>query len=163
MPRLFIAAWPDEPTKRVLRRVPRPDEEGVRWVPEANWHITLRFVGDADVDELAAVLAGAALPSADVALGPRVVRLGTRLLVIPATGVDDLAAAVREATADLGQPERRRFHGHLTLARKRRDANSTVYGTPFEGGWQIDRVALVSSDTDDTGSVYTTVASFPTG
>ena len=163
MPRLFIAAWPDADTKRSLGRLPRPDEPGVRWVPTRNWHITLRFVGDADVDEVAARLAGAVLPRAEVLLGPRVVRLGTQLLVIPAAGVDELATAVRDATADVGQRERRRFHGHLTLARKQRDAKSEVYGASFEGAWAVDQVALVSSEMDHRNSVYTTVASFPTG
>ena len=48
MTRLFVAAWPDAETIERLRALGRPDEPDVRWVPERNLHVTLRFLGDVE-------------------------------------------------------------------------------------------------------------------
>jgi hypothetical protein len=49
--------------------------------------------------------------------------LADRALVVPvAAALDELAAAVVTATADLGARPRKRFTGHLTLARLHRRA-----------------------------------------
>ncbi len=162
MSRLFVAAWPPADVVSDLRSVDRPDEPGVRWVPEVNWHITVRFLGETDLDEVAARLEAAPLPRATVHLGPRIERLDVRQIVVPAHGVDELAAAVRDATVDVGEVDRRRFRGHLTLARTRPQAPSTMLGKPFTASWEIREVAVVESDRRPTGVVYTTVASFTT-
>ena len=49
MTRLFVAAWPDTATIERLSALPRPDETGVRWVPDQNLHVTLRFLGEVDL------------------------------------------------------------------------------------------------------------------
>lgn len=160
--RLFIAAWPDEATRAVLRALPRTDEGGVRWVPSENWHITLRFLGDADPDEVSRRLGGATLPVATAVLGPAIRWLGSQLIV-PAAGVDALATAVADATADLGEPPRHQFQGHLTVARTRRGTHhSNLTGHPVEATFAIEKIALVRSELLPTGARYTTVATFPT-
>jgi 2'-5' RNA ligase len=162
MVRLFVAAWPSAEVAERLGELPRFDEVGVRPVVPANWHITLRFLGEAEPDEVAARLGDAPLPSASIDLGPRVERLGPGQLVIPVTGADELAAAVREATADLGQPDQHRFAGHLTVSRTKHDARSDLFGQPFHAAMTVREVALVESILDPTGAIYTTLATFPT-
>ena len=51
MTRLFVALWPPDEVREELRQLHRKDQRGVRFVPEDNWHVTLRFLGEADVDE----------------------------------------------------------------------------------------------------------------
>jgi 2'-5' RNA ligase len=162
MARLFIAAWPPAEIIDAVRGLPRPDEPGVTWVPERNWHITLRFLGEADLDAVVARLETVTLPRATARLGPVIERLDARHIVVPAVGVDELAAAARAITAELGTVDRRRFQGHLTVARTRPRAASRVIGTPFSGSWDISNVAVVESALLRTGAVYSTVATFAT-
>lgn len=161
MDRLFVAALPDAATVDALERIPHPDERGVRWVPAANWHVTLRFLGNCDPEEVTARLDAAVLPRCDADLGPTVEWLGPQL-VVPVTGVDGLAAAVADATVDLGEPLRPHFRGHLTIARTRRSATSTVLGHPFGASFTVSEVALVRSEPTPDGPRYTTVATWPT-
>lgn len=161
MERLFVAAWPDAATTDAIRAIPQPNEHGVRWVPEERWHVTLRFLGACDRHEVESRLAAAALPAAHAHLGPAVDRLGSQL-VVPVVGVDDLAATVLAATADLGEPPRRRFRGHLTIARTRRGATSSVLGHPVTVSFAIAAVALIRSDLTPDGPRYTTLTTYPT-
>lgn len=161
MERLFVAAVPDGPTGEMLRGIPHPDERGVRWVPSEHWHVTLRFLGTCSVDDVMTRLDGAALPRCHVRLGPAVEWLGPQL-VVPVAGVDELAAAVHEATDGIGEPPRPRFRGHLTIARTRRNANSTVLGHPVAGSFAVTEVALVRSELTAAGARYTTLATYPT-
>jgi 2'-5' RNA ligase len=160
MTRLFVAVWPTDEVRAALADLDVPAEPGVRPVPPENWHITLRFLGDADADEVIARLAAAELPSTTVALGPAVERLGRNSLVVPAAGADELAALVADSTADIGQPVRHRFRGHLTVARTKSDAPSTAIGRPFVAEFAVREIALVASDLTPQGAVYTTRSRF---
>lgn len=162
MPRLFVAAWPDAATYDALDALARPDEPAVRWIRPSNWHVTLRFLGDVDIGEAIERCGEATFPSAVARLGPEVERLDRRQIVVPVDGVDDLAAAVRAATAGLGERDRHRFRGHLTIARAKPDATSSVLGAPIDAAFDVDEIALVASDLTPDGAVYTTVATFPT-
>jgi 2'-5' RNA ligase len=162
MTRLFVAAWPTAEVIEALNDVARPPDHGVRWVPRSNWHITLRFVGDADVVDLAERLAAVALPRALAALGPAIEQLGRRQIVVPVEGVDTLARVVRSATGGIGEPDRRRFHGHLTMARLAPGAHPSALGTPFLAEFEVAEIAVVASDLRSDGAVYTTLARFPT-
>ena len=117
MTRLFVALWPPDEVREELRQLHRKDQRGVRFVPEDNWHVTLRFLGEADVDEVAAALDTVRFEPAVARLGPAVDVLHERALVVPVGGSDELAAAVAEAMHNIGEPARKRFHGHLTVAR----------------------------------------------
>ncbi len=115
----------------VRRLRERPGAEGVRWVPEENLHVTLRFLGDVERERLpglaAAVRAAAApLPPFALALGPlhafpsprrpRVVALA----LVPEAPLAALAEAIEAALRARGvAPEARRFRSHLTLGRSR--------------------------------------------
>lgn len=161
MERLFVAALPDEATVARLRRIPRPDERGVRWVREENWHVTLRFLGTCDPATVTARLGAATLPRCTARLGSAVEWLGTQL-VVPVAGVDALATAVRGATEGIGDPPRPHFRGHLTVARTRRDATTTVIGHPVDGAFVVHAAVLMRSELAPDGARYTTIAIFPT-
>ena len=161
MERLFVAALPDGPTGEMLRGLPRPDERGVRWVRPEQWHVTLRFIGACSVDAVESRLDGAALPRSHARLGPAVEWLGPQL-VVPVAGVDELAAAVHAVTDGIGEPPRPRFRGHLTIARTRRSATSTVVGHPVVGSFTVTEVALVRSELTPDGARYTALATYPT-
>jgi RNA 2',3'-cyclic 3'-phosphodiesterase len=168
--RLFVGVWPPEAVRDRLAEVVggfRTSHEGVRWEPPERWHVTLRFLGKvADAEPVVAALEDAPLVGAEVELGPTVGLLGRQVLCVPVKGLDDLAAAVREATAELGEPpDPRPFRGHLTLARlggrhRQRRRRSGVgftrewLETPVEGRWQVDAVHLVRSRPGPSGSTY---------
>lgn len=162
--RLFVAVWPPDAVLDRLHDLERPRDQGVRWLPPENLHITLRFLGDADVDEVADALDHAVLPAARAAIGPAIDVLAERSLVLPVAGLDDLAEAVRLATRHLGsEGRRRRFDGHLTVARMARRARpSRSAGRRFAAGFEVREIALVASTLTDAGAVYETVASWPT-
>lgn len=162
--RLFVAVWPTERVLEVLSALPRPDHEGVRWMPPENWHITLRFLGDAPEGEVTGRLRQISLPAATAVVGPTVTRLGRDAVVVPVGGLDHLAAAITEATADLGRsPGPRPFNGHLTLARLRGRSTSTVVGSPVSAEFDVGEVAVVDSTTRPTGATYRTLARIPAG
>lgn len=173
MTRLFVAAWPpDETCAHLAGLVASAAALAERRVPRENWHVTLRFIGRADPDEVAGRLADATLPSATARLGPTVVELDGRQVVVPVSGVNALAAVVATATRGIGVSTSRPFRGHITLARVKprpdlTDASesqgrSPLLGEPVSGTFVIGEIALVSSDTRPDGATYTTVATFPT-
>ncbi|MDZ7733726.1 MAG: nicotinamide-nucleotide amidohydrolase family protein [Acidimicrobiia bacterium] len=102
--RLFVAAFPPEEVLDVLAGLPRPDEAGVRYTHRDQWHVTLRFLGQADEQEAATALGRLDAAPAEVTLGPQVSRLGRNVAVVPASGLDEVAAAVAEVTAEIGEP-----------------------------------------------------------
>ena len=165
MARLFLAVWPSDDVVDELRALRRKDQRGVRFVDPDRWHVTLRFLGEADPDEVGAAMDLAALPSATARFGPAVDVVGERALVVPVAGLDDLAAAVTAATAHLGEPPpRRRFVGHLTLARVKPHAPMPpVLGAMVQAEMEVDEVALVRSRLEADHARYDTVASWPCG
>ncbi len=164
MARLFVAIWPPDDVLDRLADMERPKDQGVKWVPQENLHITLRFLGDADVDEVIDRLDPVLLPAATAVVGPAFDLLGERSLVSPVAGVDELAAVVQQALRGLGtERERKRFQGHITVARLARRARpNRSAGRRFDATFDVDEVALVASTLRDTGAVYETVATWPT-
>ncbi len=164
MARLFVAIWPPDDVLDRLADIERPKDQGVKWVPQENLHITLRFLGDADEAEVSARLDETLLPAATAMVGPAFDLLGERSLISPVAGVDELADVVRRVLRGLGtEPERRRFQGHITVARLARHARPRrSAGRLFDASFEVDEVALVASTLHDTGAVYETVATWPT-
>jgi len=135
--RLFVAVWPPPSVVAMLSALPRPAVEGVRWTTPAQWHVTLRFLGEADPASVGPLpdVAGRA-----VSLGGATARLGRHVLMVPVQGLDDVV--------DGGRP-------HLTLARAKRGMPASLVGVPVEGSWCVDRVTLVASETHPDGARYT--------
>ncbi len=164
MPRLFIAVWPPEEVVADLTALHRKDQRGVRFVSPESWHITLRFLGEARPDDVRAAMEGWSMPAATVQLGPAVDVLAERALVVPAAGLDDIAAEVVERTAHLGEPPRKRFVGHLTVARVKPYAQMPrVLGSLFSAEFVVDELVLVQSRLDPDGARYETIDTWPLG
>jgi RNA 2',3'-cyclic 3'-phosphodiesterase len=164
MSRLFVAAWPTADVIDLMTDVEQPNDHGVRWVPMENRHITLHFLGEADPDDVIAALDQAELPAVAARLGPAFDALAEHSLVIPVAGLDGLASAVRRAVAPLGSfQSKRRFVGHLTVARLARRARpARSIGRRFEAEFDVDEVALVDSTLHPAGAVYETITTWPT-
>ncbi|MFW6049865.1 MAG: RNA 2',3'-cyclic phosphodiesterase [Myxococcota bacterium] len=180
--RAFVGV-PLEPQARagvgqLLERLRRRCERAgwrANWVPPANLHLTLEFLGWVEtgrVDAIAAALAPlSAHPPFEMHLSglgafpprgrPRVLWLGVRE---GAEALEAIAAEVEDRLEDLGfPPEQRPFHPHLTLARVKtapRDARDVVHAlADAEGGTSTVReVVLYQSRLRREGPEYTPMA-----
>ncbi len=168
--RLFVAidlpAWLEE----AVSRLPRPHDELVRWTTAAQWHVTLRFLGEVAPGALPGpaglVAALRTVPSAMAAeggmpvgavLGPTAEWFpGRHVLQVPVAGVDALAACVARATAGWGRPFMGSFQGHLTLARSRgqKRGPAALAGAGVSGRWEVEEVVLYSSTPAPGGHRY---------
>lgn len=188
--RIFIAVTLDAATRAqvaaltdALRSQPAVAAARVRWVPAANLHLTLRFLGE--LNEHRAVTVAEALTSR-WALSPFQASLGAASLFPPRgaprvvwldvrEGADGLHALHREVERRLAgigfPPERRPFRPHLTIGRVKRIARraerafaGTVGATtvpPMQ--WTVDRVALMESRLSSEGAAYHEVAAVTLG
>ncbi len=150
--------------------------EGVRWVPEENLHLTLKFLGDVDPDRIPKLIAAAsaklervggfelmlgglgAFPNARRA---RVVWLGVQ------AGGPELARLARKldaAAARIGvERERRPFRTHLTLGRLRQPAPLSLTGVPCPDAkpFFVEEVVLYESRLSPIGARYVPLARLP--
>jgi 2'-5' RNA ligase len=112
----------------------RPDLGRVRWVPEPQLHLTLRFLGEVDDAKVAPLLDAvraqrAASPWPAITVSLRGLGIFGRLerprvlwaAVEPVDGVAAIARSLDAAAVAVGLPgEERAFAAHVTLARFRR-------------------------------------------
>ncbi len=167
MRRLFVAVWPPEEVLDRVAALPRPEVTGLRWTGREQWHVTLRFLGPVpEVEPVAGAQAIAVRPlgPTSAVVGPATGRFDQRILHVPVRGLDDVAAAVVDATASLGKrPDDRPFHGHLTLARVAKHAKvdlRPLAGVPLEARWEVDAVCLVESRLSPKGARYDVLERF---
>ena len=164
MPRLFLAVFPPVEVVGLLGGLERPEVEGLRWTGPEQWHITLRFFGEAEQGDVEDSMQGLRGAAATVLLGPASRWLGGRVLALPADGLDELAAEVRARSETVGQaPERRNFTGRLTLARTRKRMPGAVVGQPFDAQFKATEIWLVSSHLHSDGARYTKLSHWPLG
>ena len=143
-----------------IEALPRPELVGVRWTGRTQWHVTLRFLGDADESVVSRALDGVAAPVVEAHVGPGVQRLGRGVLCLPVSGLDDVAAAVIDATRSIGRPpDHRDFRGHLTIAH----VNGRVppVSAAIDCRWTVATFALVRSHLGGGPARYETVATWP--
>ena len=111
---------------------------GARWVPEENYHVTLRFVGETprylaeEIDRALAALKAPPFPLALAGLG--IFTKGGRsqslwIGVERCEPLERLQGKIETALQRCGlEPERRRFQPHLTLARLDNGSEAKVAG-----------------------------------
>ncbi len=162
MSRVFIAVWPPEEVVDVVEALHRPVDLGGRWTRRDQWHVTLRFLGDVELEPVVDALAGVGDGPVVARLGPSVEQLGRGVLHVPVAGLERLAADVVERTAGIGRPpEDRPFLGHLTLARLAGRPPDGVVGQPVAGEWTVDAIHVVGSHLGGTAARYETEATIP--
>ncbi|HSO95893.1 MAG TPA: RNA 2',3'-cyclic phosphodiesterase [Acidimicrobiia bacterium] len=171
--RAFVAVVPpgdvlDALAARIARLT--PDAQPLRWLPRAQWHITLTFLGRVDdADALRDTLTTTARRGAPFAL--QLAAGGAfptpRRAAVLWVGVADppalvrLADAVRASGAPLGDhADDRPYHPHLTVARAPRPRNLTglvesLGAEPIGPPWTVTHLAVLESDTRPTGAVHT--------
>lgn len=138
-------------------------EQGLRWMPVEQWHITLGFYGLDDPGQRAEWLRRRLADSLSATLhidGSGTFR-GVLWSQVHGIGLAELAAAVRP------DGDARDFRAHLTLARgphqlalERWRRRFACYRSPE---WTATEVALMRSDLDERGSGYSVVERFPLG
>jgi RNA 2',3'-cyclic 3'-phosphodiesterase len=162
MARLFIAVWPPEDVVAELTSLHRKDQRGVRFIRPENWHITLRFLGESNPDEVTDALNRATLAPARARIGPAVDIIADRALVVPVHGLDSLARTVEVHTSQIGKPPGKRFLGHLTVARvKSHVPMPRALGSLVSAEFDVDEIALVQSRLDPAGARYDTIETWP--
>jgi 2'-5' RNA ligase len=138
-----------------------------RWVPAANLHLTVRFIGgiDRELVESIADRLEAHLTAFELALGSlgtfkrgrlvRVAWLGVSAGVGPA---QSMAALVEAACMSAGlDAEKRAFQPHLTLARAKPRMGAVLPGLPAAPElrpWRADELVLYESHLSPKGSIY---------
>jgi 2'-5' RNA ligase len=168
VPRLFVAVWPPDDVFDLIGALPRPDVEGLRWTKRDQWHVTLRFIGSVELEDAAGAFRRISALATTARLGPEVGRFGKRVLHVPVQGLESVAAAVVEATGEIGRPpEPRPFNGHVTLARardRRRGVDlRSLTGTPITATWPLTEVCLVESHLHPHGANYEVVETVSLG
>lgn len=182
--RLFVAVYPPpwvaERLAEALRPVPR---RGVRWADPAQWHATLRFLGDVEdvtgveraLDAVPPEVADRCPGAVEARLGPATGWLpGGAVLQVPVAGLDVLAAAVDAAVAPWVGPADHPFLGHLTVGRSRSRSVGRGPGrvgsvapvvdpwtVAVEATWTVEEVVLVGSELGSGPAVHRAVRRVP--
>ncbi len=167
-----------------LRR--RPGGQAARWTPKGNIHLTIKFLGDVERNDLPAVYEAVGRAAAGVTpFAVEVADLGcfpnTRRPNIVWVGLQGELAALRRlqqaiegALEPLGHPrERRPFSPHLTIGRVNRRASAAEtaalgqtiasYGPVALGRVAVASVSVVQSDLRPAGPIYTDLSMAPLG
>jgi len=181
--RTFLAVFPPPATQAVahgvIERLRRPGD-GVSWVKRDNLHYTLRFLGEIGDDGLRRVSevareAAAGVPAFEAVLGtagafpsPRRARVLWLGLERGGPQLVELAKRLERALARRGfEPEGRAFTAHLTIGRPRAQGpdwtEALARAGPAGGAagreFRVESLAVVRSQLDPAGSIYTVVVS----
>jgi 2'-5' RNA ligase len=175
MPRLFTAIEVPKEIGMLLASF-RGGVHGARWVDPANYHLTLRFIGDIDdrtAGEVADILDAVERPAFDVTLSaldqfggkkPRAIFAAAS----PSPALTELQADHERLLQRIGlPPESRKFTPHVTLARLR-DASvvDVAEYLSTRGGFRpirfpASRFVLYSSRASQGGGPYIVEADYP--
>jgi len=161
MSRLFVAVWPSAEVVSMLAGLSRVERPGVRWLGAEHWHVTLRFLGEADEALAMSRLDDLVAAPCEARFSGPVGRLGRSALVVPVAGLEELAAAVGAAMVGVGDQPERPWLGHLTLARLKNVPACSLVEDAVVGRWPVDRVALVRSELSSSGARYHTLREVP--
>ena len=177
MPRLFTGIEIPAEVARALGPF-RGGLPGARWIEAADYHVTLRFLGDVEpemAEEMHAELL-AARPRPDLAVTldglasfgghkPRALLAS----VVPTSELVDLHGEHERMARRAGaEPNTRRFTPHVTLARLRREATPEALAAYLSQApvfppiaFTATRVALFSARESRGGGPYPVEAAYP--
>ena len=176
MIRLFVGLPIDSGPRRTLSLL-GGSLPGARPVPEDQIHLTLRFIGEVSGDHFKGIKAAlTGLNSQPLSLTisgtghfpprgiPRVIWAGVQ----PAGDIIILRNRVNQLLRGCGvEPEHRKFHPHITIARLKNTSPSRIAGFLASNAllrsppFTIDRVELLSSRLNPKGAVHTVEAIYP--
>ena len=156
--RLFVAVRPPLATLDLIASLPRPTQRGMRWTRRDQWHVTLLFLAEADVDEVRRCLGS--LDAAPVwgTLATEASSFGRSAIVLPVDGLDSLAGAVHQA---VGVVPDRPFAGHLTIARAEHRSSRRLVTAPPEfvdspaRTFEVTEIEVVRSELGAHGARHT--------
>ncbi|AWN50930.1 RNA 2',3'-cyclic phosphodiesterase [Methylobacterium sp. 17Sr1-1] len=177
MPRLFTGIEVPPETGLALSTF-RGGLPGARWVEPADYHVTLRFIGDVDgglAEEITEALAEIRpRPPLTLVLDELAVFGGEKphalfARVVPDDDLADLQADHERILRQLGiAPDTRRFTPHVTLARLKRNAGPDGVARYLamqpvfpQVSFTAHRVALYSARDSVGGGPYVVEAAYP--
>lgn len=160
---------------KIIKKL-KPFDDGIKWVPLDNMHLTLKFLGEVDNVEVHDVcktirrvtetlepfeLRFSGTGGFPNALKPRILYAGVD---DPTGNLVTLVAGLEKELADLGfKPEPRDYTPHLTLGRTRSNSRRagnelvdamTALGDVILGEMVVDEVNLMGSFLDKAGPTY---------
>jgi 2'-5' RNA ligase len=158
-------------------------DQGVRWVRPEGIHLTLKFLGATDEEDLPAINTALRTAVRDIAPfevrpeglgsfgGPRNLRVIWVGVAGDTAGLAGLAEAVDVALSRLRFPrDERAFNAHLTLARVREELpaaeRARIHGivarleAPAFPGVRVTQVSLMESTLQRGGAVYRALATY---
>jgi len=149
---------------------------GARWIDRENYHVTLRFVGDIDMDvasDMAETLAGVNRPGFEIAIDG-ITAFGSKkphaivARIRPSRDLAELQAEHERRLQRIGLPaEQRKYIPHVTLARLRGVTSRDVAEyLSLRGGFSteafpVDRFVLFSSRNSVGGGPYVIEEEYP--
>ena len=170
--RLFFALWPDDDIRARIARVGAALRlSGARPVPRENYHLTLAFVGEVAMPQLAVMqqigrgqrASGCTIKfdAYEYWPDPRVVVAAAR--ETPPAMIELWMRLLRDLTLHQAALRLQRLpprpRAHVTLARKVAQAPVLQAMSPLY--WSARSFSLVRSDTSGAHSVYTVVDTWP--
>jgi RNA 2',3'-cyclic 3'-phosphodiesterase len=175
MPKLFVAVDMPAVVTAALARMQPPPMPGVRLAAQHQMHLTLHFIGEADIDRMAAALSAVRAPAFALTIegvgqfpsadGSVTLWAGVRA----STGLAGLHGTVAAALAGEGfRPEEGRYTPHVTLARCGPQIPAGLVGEFLNRHSALslptvalEEFALYSSAFVGDGPVYTRERRFP--
>lgn len=184
--RVFVAVpLPDDLREELGGLVSELRDSGAdaRWVDPDSMHLTLKFLGDTEPDEIEAVdqalrrAAGSVPPTGGRVQGvgsfphlrrPRVIWAGVEP---DDDGLEELHGRIDRGLAELGfKREKRGFHAHITLGRVKSGEGKRALVEEIEareemelGRLPVEEFHLYESDLTPEGARYTVLSSYRLG
>ena len=173
--RLFVGFALTESITAALARLDPGPTRGMRWMRPDQMHVTLHFIGAANVDEVREALRSVEAGSFQLTVRGvgQFKSAGGRTILWAGVEATDALLAVHEAVgralATTGFTiERRRYVPHVSLARIKPFADRTILDEFLEvaaerdfGECTADRFILYDSLTLEDGAQYTEIESYP--
>jgi 2'-5' RNA ligase len=169
--RLFFGLWPDPLVRECIATELAELVDGLdgRQLPPANYHVTMAFLGEVAITDLAEIQAAAQR----VRVVPFELQLthtgywpNTQIAWLGADGCPpELSGMVNALTTELIaigiQPQTEPYEPHVSLARRASGCAQIRLAAPIS--WQVDGFALLRSEISAEGSVYTQLEQYSAG